>query len=239
MLETFQYQVFSQLFTGKINCRPINIKNVYNWKCQRRIIGNIQFMVLWTHSIPTVIFREDCLTNRWKLTQWQQQLSCEVLIRLSENTARFVFSLFLCFPLLALIFVYLVITLPVFLPVSRSTVQSGPNLIASLRPFVLSRATGEQLLNVVHMVPGRLSWMHYQALKRRSCCTERLAMCELMSLSNPSYLKVLISALFHFVAISWDTTDAFCLLRHSKMIFIVSDSSFLKFSLCVLFWECI
>lgn len=128
---------------------------------------------------------------------------------------------------------------PVFLPVSMSTVQSGPNLIASLRPFVLSRATGEQLLNVVHMVPGRLSWMHYQALKRRSCCTERLAMCELMSLSNPLYLKVLIGALFHFVAISWDTTDAFCLLRHSKMIFIVSDSSFLKFSLCVLFWECI
>lgn len=70
MLETFQYQVFSHLSMGKINCRSINIKkNVYNWKCQRRIIGNIQFMVLWTHSIPTVIFREDCLTNRWKLTQ--------------------------------------------------------------------------------------------------------------------------------------------------------------------------
>lgn len=149
------------------------------------------------------------------------------------------FSLFLCFPLLALIFVYLVITLPVFHPVSTSTVQSGPNLIASLKPFVLGRATGEQLLNVVHMVPGRLSWMHYQALKRRSCCTERLAMCELMSLSNPSYLKVLISALFHFVAISWDTTDAFCLLRRSKMIFIVSDPSFLKFSSCALFWESI
>lgn len=75
-----------------------------------------------------------------------------------KKTARFVFPLFLCFCLLPLFCVYLVMTLfPVFHPVNVSTVQSGPNLTAALRPFVLGKATGEQLLNVVHMVPGGLS----------------------------------------------------------------------------------
>lgn len=74
-----------------------------------------------------------------------------------KNSTLCVLSLFLCLPCLPFVCVYLVMTLPVFHPVSVSSVQSGPNLRASLRPFVLGRATGEQLLNVVHMVQGRLS----------------------------------------------------------------------------------
>lgn len=38
-----------------------------------------------------------------------------------------------------------------------STVEFGPDLTASLRPFVLGEAAGEQLLNVVHAVQGGLS----------------------------------------------------------------------------------
>lgn len=80
---------------------------------------------------------------------------------------------------------------------------------------------------------GRLSRMYYQAVKRRSCCGEKQAMCEFMFLSNPSYLKVLIGALFHFMSIGWGTADAFCLFRHNNELFIVTDSSVLKLRVCV------
>lgn len=69
--------------------------------------------------------------------------------------------------------------------------------------------------------------------KRHSCCRGKQAMCEFMFLSNPLYLKVLISTLFHCVSISTNTTDAFCLLRNNNMILIVSDFCFLQLHLCV------
>lgn len=108
--------------------------------------------------------------------------------------------------------------------------------MASLRPFVFAKATVGQLLNEAHKVRADWAecitgfWGDAAAAKR-----ER-AMCEFMFLSNPSYQKVSIGALFHSVAISEHTPDAFCLHRHSKIRFIVFDYSVMRLTFCSLLW---
>lgn len=117
-----------------------------------------------------------------------------------------------------------------FSPCKRvySSIWTQPNSI--VEGFCLRQSHRRAVVECGAHGPGQIELNALPGLWRDAAAVERNRQCvNSCSLATPSYLKVLISALFHSPAINWDTTDAFCILRHNKTIFIVLDSSFFFF----------
>lgn len=91
---------------------------------------------------------------------------------------------------------------------------SPPNLRTSPGPFCPTEPPQKSCCWVwAHVVQGQIELNALVgSLKRRSCCTGKQGTCEFMFLSNPSYLKVLISSLFHST-------------RTQQMPFVYSDTT--------------
>lgn len=116
-------------------------------------------------------------------------------------------------------------TLPDFHPVNVYTVQSGPNLTASVRLFVL----GETTVNIVHMA----DWAECMTGPRGdAAAAERKGLCVNSRFLATFHIKMSRSVHSNSTAISKNTADTLCLHRPKSNILRGMNYSLLKLILC-------
>ncbi len=150
------------------------------------------------------------------------------------------FPVFLCLPFRRLSCVYLVTTLLLFsLPVSVSTVQSGPQPNSIVEAFCLRQSRRRAVVECRAHGPGQIELNALPGSEETQLLWRETGYVWIHVPKQPLVSKGPDQCTLSLSGYQLGYNRCLCLLRHNKMIFIVSDSCLLKLSLCALSWKSI